>query len=66
MDKGTVALTGTPKDIFTSEKAHLIGIGIPKATKLYQHLKKAGVDLQAVPVTPEQAATLLREVLKHA
>jgi len=66
MDKGTVALTGTPKDIFTSEKAHLIGIGIPKATKLYQHLKKAGVDLKAVPVTPEEIATLLREVLKHA
>jgi energy-coupling factor transporter ATPase len=66
MDKRTVALTGTPKDIFTSEKAHLIGIGIPKATKLYQHLKKAGVDLKAVPVTPEEAAILLRGVLKRA
>lgn len=66
MDKGKVALTGTPRDIFTSEKARLIGIGIPKATKLYQHLKKAGVDLKAVPVTPEEAATLLREVLKRA
>jgi energy-coupling factor transporter ATPase len=66
MDKGTVALTGTPKDIFTSEKAHLIGIGIPKATKLYQHLRKAGVCLKAVPVTPKEAATLLREVLKRA
>lgn len=66
MDKGTIALTGTPKDIFTSEKARLIGIGIPKATKLYQHLKKAGVDLKAVPVTPKEAAALLREVLKRA
>lgn len=66
MDKGKVALTGTPRDIFTSEKARLIGIGIPKATKLYQHLKKAGVDLKAVPVTPEEAANLLREVLKRA
>jgi energy-coupling factor transporter ATPase len=66
MDKGKVALTGTPRDIFTSEKARLIGIGIPKATKLYQNLKKAGVDLKAVPVTPEEAANLLREVLKRA
>lgn len=66
MDKGTVALTGTPKEIFTSEKARLIGIGIPKATKLYQHLKKAGIDLKAIPVTPGEAASLLREVLKHA
>jgi energy-coupling factor transporter ATPase len=66
MDKGTIALTGTPREIFTSEKARLIGIGIPKATKLYQHLKKDGVDLKAVPVTPEEAANLLREVLKRA
>ncbi len=66
MHKGTVALTGTPKEIFSSEKARLIGIGIPKATKLYQHLKKAGIDLKAIPVTPGEAASLLREVLKHA
>jgi energy-coupling factor transporter ATPase len=66
MDNGTIALTGTPKEIFTSEKARLIGIGIPKATKLYQHLKQNGLELKAVPVTPEEAANLLREVLKCA
>jgi energy-coupling factor transporter ATPase len=66
MDKGTVALTGAPKEIFTSEKARLIGIGIPKATKLYQHLKQNGVNLKAVPVTPEEASNLLREVLSCA
>jgi energy-coupling factor transporter ATPase len=66
MNDGSIALTGTPREIFTSEKARLIGIGIPKATKLYQHLKKGGVDLKSVPVTPEDAAKLLREVLKDA
>ena len=66
MNEGKVLLTGTPKEIFTSEKARLIGIGIPKATKLYQHLKQNGVKLKAVPVTPEEAANLLREVLKRA
>ena len=66
MNEGKVALTGTPREIFTSEKARLIGIGIPKATKLYQHLKQNGVELKAVPVTSEEAANLLREVLKHA
>ena len=66
MNEGKVALTGTPREIFTSEKARLIGIGIPKATKLYQHLKQNGVELRAVPVTPEEAANLLREVLKCA
>ena len=66
MDKGKIALTGSPRDIFTSEKARLIGVGIPKATKLYQHLKQNGIDLKAVPVTPEETANLLREVLKGA
>jgi energy-coupling factor transporter ATPase len=66
MNNGTVALMGTPREIFTSEKARLIGIGIPKATKLYQHLKQNGIQLKTVPVTPEEAANLLREVLKHA
>ena len=66
MNEGSIALTGTPREIFTSEKARLIGIGIPKATKLYQHLKNGGVTLKSVPVTPEGAAKLLREVLKTA
>lgn len=66
MNEGSIALTGTPREIFTSEKARLIGIGIPKATKLYQHLKNGGVALKSIPVTPEDAAKLLREVLKTA
>jgi energy-coupling factor transporter ATPase len=63
MDKGEVALQGSPREIFTSEKARLIGVGIPKATKLYQHLKQRGIPLKTVPVTTEEAVNLLREVL---
>jgi len=66
MNKGRVALTGSPREIFTSEKARLIGVGIPKATKLYQHLKRNGLQLKTVPVTKEETVNLLREVLKHA
>jgi energy-coupling factor transporter ATP-binding protein EcfA2 len=65
MDKGKVALSGSPKEIFTSEEARLIGVGIPQATKLYQHLKQYGIQLVDVPVTPEEAAKYLREVLTH-
>ena len=65
MNEGTVALTGTPREIFTSEEARLIGVGIPKATKLYQHLKRQGVNLKAVPVTTEETANMLRELLKR-
>lgn len=66
MDKGNVALAGTPRDIFTSEKARLIGVGIPKVTKLYQHLKKNGLVLRNVPVTTQDIVNLLREILKDA
>ncbi len=65
MNKGKIALTGSPREIFTSEEARLIGVGIPKATKLYQHLKKHGIRLKAVPVTTEETADLLRELLKN-
>ena len=65
MDKGKVALSGSPREIFTSEEARLIGVGIPQATKLYQHLKQHGIQLVDVPVTPKEAAKYLREVLKH-
>ena len=44
----------------------MIGVGIPKATKLYQHLKQNGIDLKTVPVTTKEAANLIREVLKRA
>jgi energy-coupling factor transport system ATP-binding protein len=65
MDEGRVVLNGTPREIFNSEEARLIGVGIPKATKLYQHLKQNGVHLKAAPVTTEETANLLREALKH-
>jgi len=65
MDEGRVVLNGTPREIFTSEEARLIGVGIPKATKLYQHLKQNGIRLKTAPVTTEEAANLLREALKH-
>jgi energy-coupling factor transporter ATPase len=65
MDEGKVVLNGTPRQIFTSEEARLIGVGIPKATKLYQHLKQNGIHLKNAPVTTDETANLLREVLKH-
>jgi len=63
MDKGRIVLDGTPKEIFTSEKADLLGVGIPRAVKLYQTLRKEGLLLKDVPVTSEEAAHLIREAL---
>jgi energy-coupling factor transporter ATPase len=64
MDEGKIALDGEPRDIFNSEKARLIGVGIPKATQLWQQLQASGISLKGTPTSSEEAAQLLREVLK--
>jgi len=63
MDDGKVVLDGEPRKVFNSEEARLIGVGIPKATRLYQILKEDGTSLSKVPVNSEEAAQVLREVL---
>ena len=65
MDEGKVILDGEPRGVFNSEKARLIGVGVPKATRLYQILGENGIRLGRVPVTSEEAVSLLREVLKR-
>jgi energy-coupling factor transporter ATPase len=65
MDKGKVVLDGEPRNVFNSEKARLIGVGVPKATRLYQILRESGIHLSKIPVTSEEASILLREALKH-
>jgi len=65
MDEGRVMLDGKPREIFKLEKARLMGIGIPKATRLYQVLEKSGVHLGKVPITSEEATQILKEVLNR-
>ncbi|MCJ7429872.1 ATP-binding cassette domain-containing protein [Candidatus Bathyarchaeota archaeon] len=65
MDEGKVVLDGNPHEILCSEEARLIGIGIPKATRLYQMLKKDGLKLgNTIPLSSEEMASLLTEALK--
>lgn len=64
MDDGKIVLNGKPSEIFNSETARLIGVGIPKATLLWQLLQENGIKLEGVPTSSEEAARLLRERLK--
>jgi len=64
MDEGKIVLNGKPREIFNSETARLIGVGIPKATLLWQQLRENRIKLEGVPTSSEEAARLLREVLK--
>jgi len=65
MDDGKVVLDGAPRAILDSEEARLIGVGIPKATRLYQILRKDGVKLgSTVPLSSEEMVIMLKEALK--
>ncbi|MCW4019738.1 MAG: ATP-binding cassette domain-containing protein [Candidatus Bathyarchaeota archaeon] len=63
MEKGRIALDGDPREVFSSEETRLIGVGIPKAMRLYQILKAEGVDLGRAPLSSEEAAQILTEVV---
>jgi energy-coupling factor transporter ATPase len=65
MDKGMVRLEGDPRQILSNEETRLIGVGIPKATLLYQLLKKEGFNLgDKTPLGSEELAEQLLEALK--
>jgi len=65
MDEGKVRFEGDPRDILSSEETRLIGVGIPKATLLYQMLKKEGLNLgDKTPLSSEELASELLEALK--
>jgi energy-coupling factor transporter ATPase len=65
MDEGKVCFDGNPREILSAEETRLIGVGIPKATLLYQILRKEGVNLnKRTPLSSEELATLLLEAFK--
>jgi len=65
MDEGKIVLDGEPREIFNSETAWLLGVGIPKAVRLWHLLQENGIALGGVPVSSEEATQFLREVLKR-
>jgi energy-coupling factor transporter ATPase len=65
MNEGQVVLDGESREILGSEEARLIGVGIPKATRLYQILEKEGMRLGSkVPLSSEEMATFLKEAFE--
>jgi energy-coupling factor transporter ATPase len=65
VDEGKIALDGEPREIFNSENALLLGVGIPKAVRLWRLLKENGIVLDGVPVNSEEATRFLLEILKR-
>ena len=65
MDEGKVCSDGETRTILSSEETRLIGVGIPKATLLYNLLTREGMRLGNVtPLSSDEMAELLLEALK--
>ncbi|MEM2272906.1 MAG: ATP-binding cassette domain-containing protein [Candidatus Bathyarchaeia archaeon] len=64
MDRGRIILDGEPRKIFLDDKVRLIGVGLPKVTRLYLALKENDIDLGRVPLSPEEISASIAEVFK--
>jgi len=66
MDDGKVCSDGETREILSSEETRLMGVGIPKATLLYQLLKKEGMSLGTItPLSSDEMAKILLEVFAN-
>ena len=64
MDQGKVLFDGDPHSILSKEEARLIGVGIPKATLLYELLQKENAALNSkTPLSSQELANLLEEAM---
>lgn len=64
MDEGKVILDGEPREILASEETRLIGVGIPKATRLYELLRNDGIELNTrIPLSSDEMAEMVKEAL---
>ena len=65
MDEGKVRFDGETRDVLGNEETRLIGVGIPKATLLYEMLNKEGANLKGtIPLSSEELAEMLQEAIK--
>ena len=65
LDKGHVAIDGTPKEVFSQvEKLHDIRLAAPDTVELCYELNKEGFDLALDSLNAEECAQTLYELLK--
>jgi energy-coupling factor transporter ATP-binding protein EcfA2 len=62
MDQGRVRFDGETRSILNNEETRLMGVGIPKATLLYELLQKEGANLGSVtPLSSDELAKMVKE-----
>jgi energy-coupling factor transporter ATPase len=64
MDEGKIRFDGDTREVLSNEETRLIGVGIPKATLLYELLRKDGANLGNVtPLSSDELAKMLLEAI---
>lgn len=62
MDKGKIAFSGTPKEVFSrAEELRQLHLDIPQTAELCESLSKAGFEMPRGVITEEECARLLYE-----
>ncbi len=66
MDQGRVRFDGETRQVLRNDDARLIGVGIPKATLLYEMLVKEGAKLNSeIPLASDELARMLQEAMRR-
>ena len=64
--EGKVRFDGETREVLSNEETRLIGVGIPKATLLYEMLRKDGANLNDfIPLSSDELAKILQEVIRR-
>ena len=65
MDKGRLAMNGTPKEVFArEEELKSMGLALPDAAEITSRLRKAGMNINEICLTIEEAAEEIAKVRK--
>jgi len=66
MDQGKVRFDGDTRAVLSNEETRLIGVGIPKATLLFEMLQREGANLpETTPLSSEELAKMFKEALNR-
>lgn len=63
LDKGRVVDEGPPSKVYGRRETHLLGVGIPRISLLFQLLRERGAPVGDIPVTVEDGAKTLEALL---
>ncbi|WP_299092076.1 energy-coupling factor ABC transporter ATP-binding protein [uncultured Metabacillus sp.] len=64
MNKGTIEMHGTPREIFSqADKLSSLGLDLPETVKLQQLLVKKGLSFEEIPLTIDEAVDQLKALV---